>query len=170
MHVHVHADSCSAPVSVHTNTETPCQHKPASAVGSYRNLTGTILSPSAPRRHDQWGARDLAAASWAQSVWCSAEDRLRQTGGAGTRVDNQSPTGWDEIHQGGEERLSLQANHSFAITSSIQGRVGFCLDDICVFLVSVCRWEILLKRLESGCTDSLEECSNQCRSFRRNSG
>ncbi len=92
--------------SKYMNTQTQWQYKSVSVEGGYRNLTGAILSPSAPRRHDQWGARDLAAASWVQSVRHCAKDRLGQTaGGDGAWVDDQSPSGWDEVHQRGEWKL-----------------------------------------------------------------
>lgn len=161
----------------YTNTQTQWKYKSASVESVYRNLTGGILSPSAPQRHDQWGARDLTAASWAQSVRHCAEGGLGQTaGGDGAWVDGQSPSGWDEVHQRGEwkqTQTSSQAfrstHHCFNITC-MQGCVGCFVDNICTLCVSVYRWEILWRRWESGCTGSLEECSNQCRSFRRKSG
>lgn len=61
-------------------------------------------------------------------------------------------------------------HHCFNILSYMQGFVGCWVDNICMFCVSVRRWEILWKRWESVCTGSLEECSNQCRSFHRKSG
>lgn len=68
----------------------------------YRNLTCAILSPSAPRRRNQWGV-EVPSASWAQSVRCGAEDQRRQpAGGDGASVAGQSPSWWDEIHQRGE--------------------------------------------------------------------
>lgn len=178
-------NTCDAPAS---NTpastrasQTQWQHKSASAEGGYRNLTGVILSPSAPRRHDQWGARDLAAASWAQSVRCCAEDGLGQTaGGDGAWVDGQSPSGWDEVHQGGEWKLTKQAagpsgEHIDVLTTQqptvcMQGCVRYCVDHVCKLCASVYRWETHWRRWESECTGSSEECSNQCRSSRRKSG
>lgn len=127
IHTHKHMwftrKRASVHTSEHTNTQTQWQCKSASVEGGYRNLTGAILSPSAPQRHDQWGARDLAAPSWAQSVRCCAEYGLGQTaGGDGAWVDDQSPSGWDEVHQGGEWKLTRQAagpsgQHIIVLTS-----------------------------------------------------
>lgn len=92
------------------STQTQWQCKSVSVEDGHRNLSGAILSPSAPRRHDQWGARDLSAASWVQSVRRCAEDGLGQRAGSdGTWVDGQSPSWWDEVHQRGEWKLTQQA-------------------------------------------------------------
>ena len=127
-------------ISEHTITQTQWQQKSASVEGGHRNLTAEILSPSAARRHDQWGARDRAAESWAQSVRRSAEDGFGQTAGSdGARVVGQSPSAWDGVHQGGEWKLTQQA-------SGPSGPHVICSRQLCVYnicyVISVCSVQV----------------------------